>query len=76
MSAWTTLLKRSAVLRRVRRAARDAGVSFEVVELTNHTGVVVGGVRSTLGRHTEIDDVTARRFFDQLAQVLGKGWWR
>lgn len=76
MSAWTTLLKRSAVLRRVRRAARDAGVSFEVVELTNHTGVVVGGVRSTLGRHTEIDDVTARRFFDQFAQVLGKGWWR
>lgn len=76
MSAWTTLLKRSVVLRRVRRAARDAGVSFEVVELTNHTGVVVGGVRSTLGRHTEIDDVTARRFFDQFAQVLGKGWWR
>jgi hypothetical protein len=76
MSAWTTLLKRSAMLRRVRRAARDAGVSFEVVELTNHTGVVVGGVRSTLGRHTEIDDVTARRFFDQFAQVLGKGWWR
>jgi hypothetical protein len=73
---WTTLVKRSEVLRRVRRAARDAGVSCEIVELTNHTGVIVGGLRSTLGRHTEIDDVTARRFFDQFAQVLGKGWWR
>lgn len=69
-------MKRTEVLRRVRRAARDAGVSFEVVELTNHTGVVVGGLRSTLGRHTEIDDVTAHRFFDQFARVLGKGWWR
>jgi len=72
----TTLVKRTAVLRRLRRAARDAGVSYEVVELTNHTGVVVGGVRSTLGRHTEIDDVTVRKFFDQYAAVLGKGWWR
>lgn len=69
-------MKRTAVLRRVRRAARDAGVPYSVVELTNHTGVVVGGVRSTLGRHSEIDDVTARKFFDQFAAVLGKGWWR
>lgn len=69
-------MKRTAVLRRLRRAAREAGVSYDVVELTNHTGVVVGGVRSTLGRHSEIDDVTARKFFDQFAAVLGKGWWR
>ena len=69
-------MKRTAVLRRLRRAAREAGVSCDVVELTNHTGVVVGGVRSTLGRHSEIDDVTARKFFDQFAAVLGKGWWR
>jgi len=69
-------VKRREVLQRLRAAARAAGVSFEVVELTNHTGVLVGGVRSTLGRHTEIDDVTARKFFDQYADVLGKGWWR
>ncbi len=69
-------MKRAAVLKQVRRAARDAGVSYEVVELTNHTGVMVGGVRATLGRHSEIDDVTARKFFDQFAAVLGKGWWR
>ncbi|WP_249669191.1 ribonuclease PH [Cellulomonas hominis] len=67
---------RTEVLRRLRRAARSADVPFEVVELTNHTGVIVGGRRSTLGRHAEIDDVTARRFFDQFADVLGKGWWR
>ncbi|VTR77503.1 hypothetical protein CHMI_02272 [Cellulomonas hominis] len=69
-------MMRTEVLRRLRRAARSADVPFEVVELTNHTGVIVGGRRSTLGRHAEIDDVTARRFFDQFADVLGKGWWR
>jgi hypothetical protein len=69
-------VKRTEVLRRLRRAARAADVPFEVVELTNHTGVIVGGRRSTPGRHAEIDDVTARRFFDQFADVLGKGWWR
>lgn len=69
-------MKRTAVLRRIQRAARSAGRPYRTVELTNHTGVVVGEVRSTLGRHSEIDDVTARRFFDQFADVLGKGWWR
>lgn len=69
-------MKRKAVLKRLRQAAKDSGVPFEVVELTNHTGVIVGGTRSTLGRHAEIDEVTAHRFFDQFADVLGKGWWR
>lgn len=35
------------------------------MELTNHTGVIIGSIRSTLGRHAEIDDVTARKFLDQ-----------
>lgn len=24
----------------------------------------------------EIDEVTARKFFDQFADEFGKGWWR
>jgi hypothetical protein len=51
-------------------------LEFAVTELANHTGITVGSVRSTLKRHREIDDVTARRFFEQFAGVLGKGWWR
>lgn len=69
-------MKRSAVIKRLKKAAKDAGLKFEITELTNHTGIRVGSVRSTLGRHSEIDDVTARKFFDQYADVLGKGWWR
>lgn len=69
-------MKRTAVLKKIKAAARRQGLSYEETELTNHTGITVGELRSTLGRHNEIDDVTATKFFDQLASVLGKGWWR
>lgn len=69
-------MKRRAVLVKIRTAARAAHLEYREVELTNHTGIIVGTTRSTLGRHREIDDVTARRFFDQFSNELGKGWWR
>jgi len=69
-------VKRQAVLRRIKIAARKAELDYREVELTNHTGVVVGGTRSTIGRHSEIADGTARAFFKQFEQELGKGWWR
>lgn len=69
-------MKRQAVLKRIRLAARDAGLSYREVELTNQTGVVVGGTRSTIGWHSEVPDGTARAFFKQFEQELGKGWWR
>ena len=64
------------MIRKVKRAARMRGLSFEVVELTNHTGVVVDGHRSTIGRHREIPEGTARAFWKQFEDVLGEGWWR
>ena len=64
------------MIKKLRTAAKKAGVDFEEVELTKHTGFIVGGKRSTLARHSEIDDVTVGKFFDQFAEVLGKGWWR
>lgn len=69
-------MKRTAVLKKIKSEAKRQGISYDEVELTNHTGVVVGGLRSTLGRHSEVDDVTAKKFFDQFASILGKGWWR
>jgi len=69
-------VKRQAVLKRIKIAARRAGLDHREVELTNHTGVIVGSTRSTIGRHTEIADGTARAFFKQFEQELGKGWWR
>lgn len=69
-------MKRRAVIKRIHVEAQRRGVPFDMVELTNHTGITVGSTRSTLKRHSEIDDVTARKFFDQFADELGKGWWR
>ncbi len=69
-------MKRSAVLRKLKAEAKQQGVPFHVVELTNHTGVVVGGRRSTLARHAEIDEVTVGKFYAQFSDVLGRGWWR
>ena len=69
-------MKRRQVIERIRREAKRQGIEFSVVELTNHTGVIVGEVRSTLGRHSEIPDGTAQAFWKQFEAVLGKGWWR
>lgn len=33
----------------------------------------MGDVRSTLMRHSKIDDVTAHKLFDQFASDLGRG---
>lgn len=70
------MMKRNAVIGKLKAEAKRQGVAFDVNELTRHTGITVGGVASTLKRHGEIDDVTAHKFFDQFADVLGKGWWR
>jgi hypothetical protein len=69
-------VKRRAVLKRVKAAAQAQGLEFRETELTNHTGIVVGNTRSTLGRHSEIAEGTAYAFFRQFESELGKGWWR
>ncbi len=40
------------------------------------TAISVGGHRSTLGRHTEVDEITVAKFYKQYESVLGKDWWR
>jgi hypothetical protein len=69
-------MKRRQVLKKLQTHARRSGLEYLEVELTNHTGISIGGHRSTLGRHSEIDDVTARNFWAQFDEVRGKGWWR
>lgn len=79
VQVWDRLkfVKRSAVLKTLRKAAKGRGLDVEVTELTRHTAIRVGHVTRTLGRHTDIDEITVAKFFDQFAEVLGgKGWWR
>lgn len=69
-------MKRTAVLKKLRKAAKAAGVEYREVELTRHTGIFVGSVRTTLGRHSEVDEQTVESFYKQLESELGKRWWR
>jgi len=69
-------VRRRQVLGKVKRAARSAGLQYSEVELKRHTGVVVGGLRVTISRTTEINEGTAEAFWKQFDAVLGKGWWR
>ena len=64
------------MLKNLKQEAIDGDLDFSATELTNHTAVTVGTTSRTLGRHAEIDDLTARKFFDQFSDELGKGWWR
>lgn len=73
----TKLVKRKAVIKKLQQAAKSRGLTFEVTELTRHSAVKVGSTSRTLGRHSEVDEVTAAKFFVQFADELGgKGWWR
>ena len=70
-------MKRKAVVAKLKAAAKANGLPFEVTELSRHSAIRIGKTTRTLGRHSEVDDVTARRYFDQFADELGgKGWWR
>jgi hypothetical protein len=69
-------MKKQAVLKKIKAAAKARGLDYREVELTNHTGIIVGETRSTIGRHGEVADGTARAFFKQFENELGKGWWR
>ena len=69
-------MKRTAVIKKIKREAKARGLEFNVSALTNHDAVQVGETTKTLKRHSEIDDVTAKKFFDQFAGEFGKGWWR
>lgn len=69
-------MKRRSVITKIKREAERRELPFELFELKRHTAIRVGTTTRTLGRHNEIDDVTARKFFDQFACEFGKGWWR
>lgn len=69
-------MKRKAVTDKLKKAAKSAGLEYGEYELTNHTGIKISNTASTLARHSDIDDVTAKKFFDQFSAEFGKGWWR
>lgn len=64
------------MIKKIREAARDAGLDFQTFERSSHTGIQVGGKRTTIGRHTETPNLMAEKIYKQLEEVLGEDWWR
>jgi hypothetical protein len=69
-------VKRGDVIAKLKQAAKSRGLRFEMRELTRHSAITVGDSTRTLGRHREIDDLTAKKYWEQFSDELGKGWWR
>lgn len=69
-------MMRYAVIKKLRAEACRRGLESEEIRLTRHDAYRVGNTTRTLGRHSEIDDLAAKKFFDQFQNELGKGWWR
>ena len=69
-------MKRRAVLKQIELEAKRQGIPFALRELTNHTGIQVGHIKTVIGRHIEIDERSKISLFKQLQPALGKGWWR
>lgn len=68
-------MKRTAVLKKIQRAAKVAEVNYVEPERSNHTGLIVGSVRTTIGRRSDVAEGTAEALYKQLQPALGEWWW-
>lgn len=70
------MVKTAALIKKIRKAAKDAGLEFELAERTNHTGIRVGSKRTTIGSHTETPDLMAETICKQLEVELERAGGR
>ncbi|QGJ93102.1 hypothetical protein SEA_CALM_85 [Mycobacterium phage Calm] len=67
--------KTSVVLRKIGRAAKDRGLTFEVKRAGgNHTIYSLDGHMVTIPNGSKVTRVEAT--YRQLQVKLGRGWWR
>lgn len=70
-------MKRRELLREIGTAANDAGVDWVFVRQgANHEMWRCGTAVVAIPRHREINERTATSILKDLADALGKDWWR
>ena len=75
--ASVSCLKRSELERRIARAAKAAGLKFELVrDSGSHEAWSLDGQLISIPRHREVNEYTAEGIMKALEPKLGKGWWR
>jgi hypothetical protein len=68
--------KRRDVLRKLRKAAKDADVDVKETEGGRHTVLIFDGLRVPIPRHTEIPDRDAQNIYKEAESKLGEDWWK
>jgi hypothetical protein len=70
-------VKRSDLVRRVRTAAREASLDWELLRTgREHDVWICGRTKIAIPRHREINPYTAEAIFKDLEAELGEDWWR
>lgn len=69
-------MRKRDLVAKLRKAAKDAGLSFEIEQGGRHEKANIDGLRIPIPRHREINDLTARSILRQAEDKLGKDWWR
>lgn len=70
-------MKRRDLLAMIASAARESGMSWELVRDTGaHEIWSLDGQRISVPRHREINEITARAILKDVEDKLGKDWWR
>ena len=70
-------MKRTDLIRRVSRAAGDAGVSWSLVRSGgSHDIWECDEMKVSIPRHREVNELRARAIMRKLEEKLGEEWWR
>lgn len=71
------MTKARDLVSRIRKAAKTAGVTFEVErEGGRHTIYALGDLSIPIPRHREIGEGLTEKIYKECEPELGKDWWR
>ena len=69
--------KRTAILKKISKAAKVAGLTGELArEGGSHSVYSLDGLTIPVGRPSEFDPLYAETLYRECQVKLGKGWWR
>ncbi|MFZ2242558.1 MAG: hypothetical protein WAV90_23920 [Gordonia amarae] len=70
------MTKKRDVLKKLRKAAKSAGVEYVETEGANHTVIKLDGLVVPVPRHNEIDNNLVTGIYKEAAEKLGIDWWK
>lgn len=59
-------MKRRDIMKAIANHAKASGLPMTQAEGANHTKVKVGNKTTTVPRHTEVNEITARKILEQI----------